>query len=84
MTRFIEKSQSSSSDLLSTGIYAISNYSLKKIRNYLADSNNHDSPGYFIEWLSKNQDIYGYILGGLWWDIGSLETYEKAKSSCKW
>jgi glucose-1-phosphate thymidylyltransferase len=74
--KFEEKSQTPKSDLISTCIYAIPKNSLSKINSYL-QNNNSDSPGHFIKWLSENQPVFGSILEGSWWDIGTIEAYEK-------
>lgn len=74
--KFEEKSQTPKSNLISTCIYALPKNSLSKIKSYL-ENNNSDSPGHFIKWLSENQTVFGSILDGLWWDIGTIEAYEK-------
>ena len=81
--KFAEKSSSAEqSDLIGTGIYALPNNCLKKIKEtYISQlGNNRDPPGYFIEWLSKRVDvvIYGYVLTQRWWDIGTMESYINA------
>jgi len=78
VTKMAEKSNDFSGSFISTGIYAIPKNSLTKIHEYLKE-NNPDSPGYFIEWLSKNESVYGHILEGRWFDIGTLESYNKIK-----
>jgi glucose-1-phosphate thymidylyltransferase len=82
ITKFIEKSPNEQTDLIGTGIYALSNDCLKKIKaNYLSEKNNSfDSPGYFMEWLSKRDDVelYGYVFSQRWWDIGTMESYVDA------
>lgn len=85
ITKFVEKSPNEQSELMGTGIYALSNACMKKIKaNYLPEkSNNSDSPGYFIEWLSKRDDVgvYGYVFSQRWWDIGTMESYVNAADS---
>jgi len=34
--------------------------------------------GCFIEWLYKREAVYGYVFTGVWFDIGSLESYRAA------
>ena len=74
--KFDEKSPTPKSDLISTCIYILPKNSISKIKFYL-ESNNPDSPGHFIRWLSENEIVYGSILEGSWWDIGTIEAYEK-------
>jgi glucose-1-phosphate thymidylyltransferase len=73
---FEEKSPTPKSDLISTCIYALPKKSISKINFYL-ENNNPDSPGHFIRWLSENDIVYGSILKGSWWDIGTIEAYER-------
>jgi len=34
--------------------------------------------GRFIEWLYKHDAVYGYVFTGVWFDIGSFESYKAA------
>lgn len=76
ISRFKEKSNNPNSDLISTCIYVMPKSSLAKIENYL-ENNNPDSPGHFIKWLSENELVYGSVLKGNWWDIGTIDAYKK-------
>jgi len=78
---FEEKPENPKSTLIGTCIYILSPESLSKIREYLKDGHNPDSPGHFIQWLSKNQPVYGYILTGYWCDIGTPNTYKIMKET---
>ena len=53
--------------------------SLKRVDEYLEEGNNPDSPGFFIQWLHGHEPVYGYVLKGYWWDIGTLEAYYEVK-----
>ena len=37
-----------------------------------------DAPGYYIGWLSKEDKVYGFRFLEDWYDIGSIESYNKA------
>lgn len=76
---FEEKPENPKSTLIGTCIYILPSESLNNIREYLKGGNNPDSPGHFIQWLSKKQTLYGFILTGYWCDIGTPNTYEDAK-----
>jgi len=78
--KFEEKPERPSSTLVGTGIYALPPRSLRRVREYLDEGNNPDSPGYFIQWLHRREPVYGYVLKGRWWDIGTPETYLEAKA----
>lgn len=77
---FEEKSHNPNSDLISTCIYVIPKNSLAKIDIYLK-KNKPDSPGHFIRWLSDKEAVYGSILKGNWWDIGTIDAYKKITDS---
>ena len=51
---------------------------VKNILRYLNEGNDPDKMGHFIEWLHQNDDVYGYIFKGRWFDIGSFESYDEA------
>jgi len=80
---FAEKSSTPPSSLVSTGIYFFPKDSIKLIRDYILEKNNPDAFGYFFEWLHKRQNIYAHVFSSMedkWFDIGSFEMYERAKS----
>ena len=79
ITRFIEKPEKPTSTLVGIGVYMLPERSFKRINEYLEEGNNPDSPGFFIQWLCSREPVYGYILEGHWWDIGTPEAYYEAK-----
>jgi len=84
LMRFIEKPSRPDSNVVATCIYAMPYWTLSMVKDYLAEGNNGFAPGYFIQWLHTAVDVYGYILGGLWYDIGTNDTYEMAKKDFAW
>ncbi|MFQ5941175.1 MAG: nucleotidyltransferase family protein [Nitrososphaerales archaeon] len=76
---FVEKSPIVTTNLVGTCIYAIPQTSMQSIHDYLEEGHNHDSPGHFIEWLCKKESVYGYVLEGGWWDIGTEEVYDNVR-----
>ena len=75
---FEEKPKEPKSTLASTCVYIINKKTLKRIKEYLDKGNNPDVPGNFINWLYKNDDIYGWVFSESWFDIGSLQQFEEA------
>ena len=75
---FIEKPEKPSSTLVSTGIYIFPKQVFEMVGEYLHEGGGRDRLGDFIQWLYKKTPIYGYILDGEWWDIGDVESYERA------
>lgn len=80
---FQEKPKQPKSTLIGTCIYLLPKRSLQRIYEFLREGENPDSPGYLIQWLSKKEPVYGCILDGGWWDIGTPKTYEEAINGFK-
>jgi len=78
VTNFEEKPVSPKSTLASTGIYLFPKKTIPLIKKYIAQGNNPDKTGSFIEWLHKRDVVHSYITGKKWYDIGSIEQLEKA------
>jgi len=72
---FSEKPAEPDTTLVGTCIYILPKSALSRLREYVANAADRDSPGRFIEWLCKREPVYGHILGGYWWDIGVMEQY---------
>jgi glucose-1-phosphate thymidylyltransferase len=73
-----EKPAQPKSTLVSTGIYILPREMLGLFAEYLNnDGINHDSMGYFVEWLIHRTEVRGYVHKGEWYDIGTLDTYKK-------
>jgi glucose-1-phosphate thymidylyltransferase len=77
---FKEKPNKPKSTLVSTACYAFTKKGVRKILKYINNGNDPDKMGSFIEWLYKNDNIYGFIFKGIWFDIGSFESYNKANT----
>jgi len=80
---FEEKPVSPKSTLVSTGIYIFPKKTLLLINKYLDQGNNPDKSGSFIEWLHKREEVYAHVTGKKWYDIGSIEQFEKANKDFK-
>ena len=75
---FFEKPDEPKSTLISTACYMFTRLGVKNILRYLDEGNDPDKMGHFIEWLYKNDEVFGYIFKGQWFDIGSFESYDEA------
>lgn len=75
---FEEKPVSPKSTLVSTGIYLFPKKTINLIEKYIAQGNNSDKTGNFIEWLHKREQVYAYVTQKKWYDIGSFEQLEEA------
>ena len=78
VVNFEEKPNVPKSTLASTGIYLFSKKTIELIKKYIAQGNNPDKTGSFIEWLYKRDKVYSYITDKKWYDIGSIEQLDKA------
>ena len=56
---------------------------MKNILQYLDEGNDPDKIGHFIEWLYQNDDVFGFVVEGYWFDIGSFESYDEANDFFK-
>ena len=75
---FLEKPENPKSSLVSTACYLFTRKGVRNITRYLKEGNDPDKMGHFIEWLIKNDLVYGYVFDGYWFDIGSFESYDLA------
>ena len=48
------------------------------IQRYIDEGNKPDQPGYFVQWLHRQVPVYGHVLEGTWYDIGDINSYNKA------
>lgn len=84
VVRFIEKPKNPETTLVGTCIYILHKRSLPLLQKYVKLKNvGKDQPGRFIEWLYKHQPVYGYVLGGYWNDIGTIQTYKEVNNFFK-
>ena len=83
IVHFEEKPMSPKSTLASTGIYIFPKKTMELIKKYIAQGNNPDKTGSFIEWLHKRDKVHTYITDKKWYDIGTIEQLEKANRHYK-
>jgi glucose-1-phosphate thymidylyltransferase len=80
---FQEKPQEPKSSLAATGCYIFPPKILNLLSEYLKEKNSPDAPGYFVEWLHKRADIYAFVSDKMWYDIGSVESYDQVNEYYK-
>ena len=78
VTRMVEKPKQPPSRLVSVCVYYFPAAMRGRFDEFLKSGGNPDAPGYFIEWLTRQESVYGHALRGDWFDIGSLEAYQQA------
>ena len=80
VTGFVEKSPTPPSELVATCIYYFPKAMHPRIREFLDEGQNADAPGYFITWLIERTAVYGVVMPGLWYDIGTMAAYEAVRN----
>jgi glucose-1-phosphate thymidylyltransferase len=79
---FKEKPKNPSSTLVAMCLYYFSKGKAGLIKKYLATRiGKHDATGFYIDWLRKNEPVYGFVFDGRWFDIGQHSFYNKAKEA---
>ena len=78
VTHFEEKPRHPSSTLTGIALYYYSKEVVPMFGQYIAEGNNPDQPGRFVQWLYKLKPVFTCQVRGTWYDIGSKETLEEA------
>ena len=78
ITHFEEKPAHPKSTNTGIALYYFSKETVALFPKYIADGNNPDQPGRFIQWLYPRIPVHTYSVPGTWFDIGSKETLEEA------
>ncbi|NIB98766.1 NDP-sugar synthase [Halobacterium sp. R2-5] len=72
---FQEKPDEPKSTLVSIACYAFPRETLPDLDTYLAEGENPDEPGWFMQWLQARQSVHAFTFEGAWFDIGTPESY---------
>lgn len=80
---FEEKPQNPKSDNVVYATYIYKKETLPLFKKYLNLGNKADAPGYFVQWLCKEKDVFAYHMNGECYDIGTPEAYEEIKNIFK-
>ncbi|MFI5323283.1 MAG: nucleotidyltransferase family protein [Thermodesulfobacteriota bacterium] len=79
VTAFHEKPENPPSGFVCPAIYFLKPRSLDLAHEYLSSPDARDGIGYFISYLAKHDEIYAFRSKGEAIDIGTMESYERAK-----
>lgn len=79
ITSFVEKPENPLTRLVGAVIYAFPSKVKDRLIEYVGLGLPRDEPGRFIEWLHRVEEVYGYVLKGNVWDIGTPKAYLKAE-----
>jgi glucose-1-phosphate thymidylyltransferase len=75
---FVEKPREPPSTLASTACYLFNDEAMRTLATYIREGNPPDAAGHFVAWLCRRLPVFGLVMGGLWFDIGSKESYAEA------
>jgi len=78
ITHFEEKPAHPKTTQTGIALYYSSKETVAKFPEYIAEGNNPDQPGRFVQWLYTRTPVHTYEVPGIWFDIGSKETLEEA------
>jgi glucose-1-phosphate thymidylyltransferase len=78
VTFFEEKPKNPTSTLTGIALYYYPAEAVRLLDTYIAEGNNPDQPGRFVQWLYTRMPVYTWTVPGRWFDIGSKETLEEA------
>lgn len=74
---FEEKPAKPKTSLLCMGLYIFPKSSIKTIEDYLKETGNNDSMGFFVKWLIRKEEVHAVKCKGVWVDIGTLDAYKR-------
>ncbi len=77
---FLEKPENPPSTLASCGIYWLPKETRLLLDRYLREGHNADQPGHYMRWLAETDSLFAFPLEGMWYDIGDLNSYQKANA----
>jgi glucose-1-phosphate thymidylyltransferase len=83
ITNFVEKPQTPLTELVGAVVYAFPERIKDRIKDYVKFGLPTDEPGRFIEWLHRVETVYGYMLKGAVWDVGTPPAYMEAEKHVK-
>lgn len=75
--RFTEKPAQPDTTMVCGAVYFFPKKIRARLEEYLRLDLPMDQPGKFVEWLSKQEPVYGYMLKDYLCDIGTHEAYEE-------
>jgi len=81
VTAMIEKPDSPTTTMVSVCIYVYGTSIRTRVREYAEAGHGMDTTGEFASWLCTVEPVYGCLLEGTWFDIGDMESLEKARQA---
>lgn len=78
ITSFEEKPAEPKTSLIGIALYYYPKEAVSEFATYIAEGNNPDQPGRFVQWLYRRMPVQTWEVPGTWFDVGSKETLEEA------
>lgn len=74
-----EKPEKPKSNKAAFATYMYTRETVRLFDKYLAEGNSPDAPGYFLQWLHSRKPVYGYVMQGECYDIGTHKALEEVR-----
>jgi len=82
IVKYHEKPEKPKSTLVGIGIYALTREAIDLLHEYVSGNERADNIGDFLGWLCQRIEVYGYPFDGMWYDVGSPDSYIEAFKFC--
>ena len=76
---FEEKPENPKSNKASFATYFYKRETVPLFKTYLEEGNKPDAPGNFLAWLYKRKPVYGYVMNGECYDIGTHKALQEVR-----
>lgn len=76
--RLTEKPQRPASRRIASCVYYLPARCRRRVGEFIRSGGSSDAPGYFMAWLVRQEPVYGCLLCGKWFDIGTPDSYKQA------
>lgn len=80
LTAFAEKPNQPISHWAVPPFYIYRKETLPLVRQYLAEGGSPDAPGHFLPWLLVQRPVYGLVVTGLIFDVGTADSYREVQT----
>lgn len=75
-----EKPQNPKSNKAAFATYMYTKETVKMFEEYIQSGNSTDAPGFFLQWLHKKKPVYGYVMDGECYDIGTFKALDEVRA----
>lgn len=79
ITNLEEKPAEPKSNKAAFATYMYTAETVKLIKKYLDEGNLPDAPGYFLQWLHTRKPVYGWVMSGECYDVGTFKALDEVR-----